>query len=389
MHAEDFSSYYPPPAGSGASSMRRAQTMLIAAREGEDWAVEELLRLHGPAIYRLALGMLGEPQEAAEVCRKVFFRFFKLLRRLRTERDIRVWLRRVAVHRCLEVLRSRREVEDLETVVMPGCMLGGESFTPADISKLLQQCLAYLLPTERAALTLTCHQGYSLEEAGKAMGISPEKVFNLAVKCRMRLRSLLGDTMVPSTGRGALKEPRILDYLNAHLTEPEMTEINENLSSDIELRQALEEIRREIAILRGTFHDPDEELRLHSLCREIINSLRRRRASSFWGLPFPIRSYLRASSVVLLVVVGVVIFFVLHQGAVSISSEDQNKLSRIKTSTEAPVNTSVDVGAESDSSTGTESSTLGEKVDFEKIRLLLKTPGDGAVHWFLLKDFEL
>jgi RNA polymerase sigma-70 factor (ECF subfamily) len=386
---EGFSSYYPPRLGSGASSMRKTQALLAAAREGEDWAVEELLRVHAAAIYRLALGMLGEPQEAAEVCRGVFLRFFGVLRRLRTKSQMRAWLRRVAVHRCLNILRSRRKVEDLETAVLPGCMLGGESFTPADISNLLQQSLAYLLPTERAALMLTCHQGYSLEEAGKAMGISPDKVLNLAVKSRLRLRSLLGDTAVPSAGQGAPKEPRLLDYLNAHLNEPETAEINERLNSDVELRQAVEEIRREIAILRSTFIDPDEERCLNTLCRGVINSLRRRRASSLRGMPLPVRSYLRASSVVLLVVVGVLMFFILHHGAVSISSEDQNTLGRFKAPAETAEGAPVSAGAESDSVHSAANSIPGEESDFKKIRILLKTPGAGSIHWFLLKNFEL
>ena len=173
-------------------SAERVDRLLLAAREGDDLAFEELLRLHRGPVYRLALGMLNVPEEAAEVCQDVFLRFFRSLRNLRAERGIKSWLRRVTVHRCYDVLRSRKKRSDIEAELIPGCMQPDSEADQKELSQWLRYGLDKLSPRERAALILTCHQGFSSDEAGEAMGCRPATVRVLVHKGREKLKALLG-----------------------------------------------------------------------------------------------------------------------------------------------------------------------------------------------------
>jgi RNA polymerase sigma factor (sigma-70 family) len=170
----------------------RTEKLLAAAREGDDWAFEELLRLHRTSVYRLALGMLGTTEEAEDVCQDVFLRFFRALRRLRAERGIRAWLRRVTVHRCYDILKARRRSRDFEAEIMPSCMHPEDGFDMRQLSQAIVASLDLLSPRERAALILTGHQGFSSVEASEAMGCRPTTVRVLLFKAREKLRRALG-----------------------------------------------------------------------------------------------------------------------------------------------------------------------------------------------------
>ncbi len=170
----------------------RTEKLLAAAREGDEWAFEELLRLHRSAVYRLALGMLGDPDEALDICQDVFLRFFRSLRRLRADRGIRAWLRRVTIHRCYDILRAKRRSRDLKAEIMPSCMHPEDGLDIRQLTQAVVRALDILSPRERAALILTSHQGYSSIEAGAAMGCRSATVRVLLHRARGKLRKALG-----------------------------------------------------------------------------------------------------------------------------------------------------------------------------------------------------
>jgi len=175
------------PGGRAGAAQRRSQQLLAAARGGDDWAFEELLRLHRGPVYRIALGMLGDPAAAAEVCERVFLRLFSAVRRLPAERSVRAWLRRTTIHRCYDRLRGRPRRLDLKDF-MPACMNPDGSVDHTRADEWIGKSLQTLSPRQRAALILTYQQGLSSLEAGEAMGCSPAAVQGIIVKIRRRLK---------------------------------------------------------------------------------------------------------------------------------------------------------------------------------------------------------
>lgn len=115
----------------------------------------------------------------------------------------------------------------------------------------------------------------------------------------------------------------LVDYLNGHLIGEAKEQLEELLNSDDELQLEAEAMRREMLILRSSVADPIEEARLRGISTRVMNELRRRREGSLKSLSLPWRSYLRASVVVLLVVLGVLLFFVLKPGDVEPGSGRQ------------------------------------------------------------------
>jgi RNA polymerase sigma-70 factor (ECF subfamily) len=89
-------------------------TLVVRAREGDAAAFEQLaLRFQGP-IYRLTLRMLANRSDAEDLTQEVFLAAWRRLPELREEEAFTSWLYRTATNRCLNVLRSRRPVIELD-----------------------------------------------------------------------------------------------------------------------------------------------------------------------------------------------------------------------------------------------------------------------------------
>lgn len=168
----------------------RVEFLLRTARDGNDLAFEEIVRLYRHEIYRITLGLLGNAEEATLITHRVFVSFFRSMSRMSGDRDLRPWLRRMAVNRCYDVLRHRKHNERPEFRLMPGCMLGDEPLKPSDLANIVQQAMDTLPTRERTALVLTGQLGYSSDEAGRAMGCDAPTVRHLALAARERLRAL-------------------------------------------------------------------------------------------------------------------------------------------------------------------------------------------------------
>ena len=118
----------------------------------------------------------------------------------------------------------------------------------------------------------------------------------------------------------------LLDYTNGNLGDEEQAAVESVLDQDDGLRLELEGIRREIGILRGSIVDPMEDVRLRRISSGVMNELRRQRAAGFAVMSLPLRSYLRAAIVVLLILIGVVLFFILRPATDDRTPEEQDEI---------------------------------------------------------------
>ena len=82
--------------------------MIRLAADGDMAAFEQLVTTHQPAIYRLALRMTGNPEDAADMTQEVFLRAYRALGTFRGESKFSVWLYRLTTNVCIDFLRSRR-----------------------------------------------------------------------------------------------------------------------------------------------------------------------------------------------------------------------------------------------------------------------------------------
>lgn len=143
-----------------------------------DW--EALVTQNENRLYRTALTMLGDPQEAEDAVQDAFVRFLE--RRPGDLESPGAWLMRVLVNGCKSRLRlAWRRVGPLpDTLANPG---------PEEREELEE--LFSLPPEDRAVVHLYYYEGWSTDEIAQMLGQRPGTVRSRLSRAREKLRKLL------------------------------------------------------------------------------------------------------------------------------------------------------------------------------------------------------
>ena len=147
--------------------------------------LETVIRTYENTLYRAALAILGDPQEAEDVVQDTFLRLWEKAPDFESPAHQRAWLLKVAVNGCKSRLRSpwrRRKVELSEGLIAPEPEERG----------VLEAVLA-LPPLDRAAVHLYYYEGYSTPEIAAMTGQREGTVRSRLASARRHLQALLSN----------------------------------------------------------------------------------------------------------------------------------------------------------------------------------------------------
>lgn len=163
------------------------------ARGGDLEAFEVLLRRHHGRIYRIALRMLGNHQDAEDVAQEVFIQLWTALAAFAGSSAFTTWLYRIVVNRCLNHQRSRNPgVGPLDEERVTPVAAGAEDVAMAcERVRAVYAAIGEIAPEQRSVLVLCQLEGLSYREAAAVLGIS-----EAAVRSRLsRARRIVLDRM--------------------------------------------------------------------------------------------------------------------------------------------------------------------------------------------------
>ncbi|WP_373304095.1 RNA polymerase sigma factor [Streptomyces subrutilus] len=169
--------------------------MTVRAAEGDEEAFEALVHRYGPRLLRLATRLLGNGGEAEDAVQDAFVSAWRKLPEFRGEAGFGTWIHRIVTNRCLNVLRARTSVADLDTVPEPAApdhavspARAAESHATAEA---LAAAMAGLSSEQRVCWVLREVEGVPYETIADLVGISQE-----AVRARVfRARRCLTEAM--------------------------------------------------------------------------------------------------------------------------------------------------------------------------------------------------
>ena len=181
-------------------SDRELVTRLAA---GDDPAMGLLFERHRNFVFRVALGICGNRQEAVDVVQEVFLALLKNARRLDLdENSLSTWLFRVARNQAIDRHRGNRKLMPLSDgpteVVAPGCP---ESvLLDAERRRVLQREVARLPQRPREVFVLRIGLGLSVSETAALIGIRSGAVRVALSKAKSLLQAALGRPLKASGG---------------------------------------------------------------------------------------------------------------------------------------------------------------------------------------------
>lgn len=191
----------PPPLDDDRELVHRAQ-------QGDFEAFESLVGLHEQRVFRLAMRIVRQQQDAEEVVQQTFLSVVEHLAEFREEAKFSTWLARIATNHALLLLRKRArnrtvqlvedygDSEDYQSVPRPDFIANWRE-TPEHIAsqretqRLLAEALDELDEKYRLVFVLRDVEGLSTAETAEALGITEANTKVRLLRARLMLRERL------------------------------------------------------------------------------------------------------------------------------------------------------------------------------------------------------
>ncbi len=166
---------------------------VVAARRGDPSAFESLVRSVQRPVYGLALRLLGNEAEAAEVSQEAFLRTYQNLHKYDESRPFDLWVMAITRNLCLDLLRRRTKVRTEELEPMKESLPSGEaSLEEGAIARQERQSLEEAMTTlsveDREVLALYYVQQRTTKEIAQVLGCAPGTIMARLFRAREKLR---------------------------------------------------------------------------------------------------------------------------------------------------------------------------------------------------------
>ena len=167
-------------------------TVVQLAQRGEAAAFEQLYHEYQPGVAGYLYRMVGDPDLAADLAQDVFISAYKAIGRTQPGLNVKPWLFAIATNAALSHHRRRKLLAWLplggrgEDAPAPGPEEGYAE------REELAGALAALPPDQRACLLLSARDGFTYEQIGNMLNISPGTAKTRAYRARLAMARALG-----------------------------------------------------------------------------------------------------------------------------------------------------------------------------------------------------
>jgi RNA polymerase sigma-70 factor, ECF subfamily len=192
-----------------------SQEEAIVARvlAGDTEAFSELIDRYKVAVFNLCARMLGDPTEAEDAAQEVFVRAYTQLHSYQPGRRFSTWLLSIASHYCIDLLRRRKPVVDLDAIAFwkqSDQPEPEETALTTEARDEVRELLAKLPEKYRGVTVLRYWNDMSYDEIAEATGLSVATVKTRLFRARELLAKEIEKRQNPTAdikknGRGLLR----------------------------------------------------------------------------------------------------------------------------------------------------------------------------------------
>ena len=187
-----------------SEAVHNPELSVEALRAGDRAEFARFVDAYSGPIYRLALKILGDAQDAEDVLQETFIKAYRHLGDFEGRSSFSTWLYRIASNEAFMLLRRRHpemvsveegtqtpdgEQEPLQ--IVDWCCLPEEEFLTAESRAYLDKAIDQLAPALKAVFLLRDIEGFSVRETAEALSLSEAAVKTRLLRARLQLREQL------------------------------------------------------------------------------------------------------------------------------------------------------------------------------------------------------
>lgn len=187
--------------------MNDDRSILEALQRRDPEAFALLFEQYSDKIYRLAMGLLEDENEAEAVVQDTFLRLFERLDQFEGRSQLGTWLYRIAYNRSIDTLRRRRPLvrldldEDDDSLPVPVVLadwrhLPETVLSDAEVTAALDNAIRNLPEIYRSVFILREIEGLSTQATADIVGISLSSAKVRLHRARLQLRESLAGAFV-------------------------------------------------------------------------------------------------------------------------------------------------------------------------------------------------
>jgi len=189
------------------------EELVDRSRSGDVESFNQLITRWERPIYALAYRVIGQEEDARDVCQETFLRAFRGLAGFKGQAKFSSWLYRIALNLCRDWIRRRRrtpistlpedvQLEDLASDVGPSESVE-DLVARRELSGVVEVAMARLPEEQRTAIILKEYHGMTFQEIADLQGCPLSTVKTRLYQGLSVLRRDLAESN-PGIARGAL-----------------------------------------------------------------------------------------------------------------------------------------------------------------------------------------
>ena len=263
------------------------EQLLNAVRSGDESALRDLLARHAPTVFRFAMTMCRNRDDAEDVAQETLLTAVRGAKGVRATASFTTWLYVVARNFCIKMRRRRKHQPSADadpdaTLSEPPSHMGtpDEHFGSHELATALEKAIAGLDDKHREVIVLRDVEGLPASDVAAVLGVTVEAVKSRLHRARAEVRARLGE-LAPVAPRSAppMESPcseigtTFSRYLEGEIGPDACAALQRHVQSCTSCNAVCEDLRRTVALCRQTGTSPlapDVQARLRTVLENAL-----------------------------------------------------------------------------------------------------------------------
>ena len=164
--------------------------LIERSKQGDTRAFSEIYSAYAMDLYRYALYMMGNPQDAEDAVQEAVFSAWRNIHNLKDDASFKVWIFKILSNRCKTDLMKKNKAPDILPVEEYEFLVDGE-YEESFNSTELKEALNSLTPPDAQIILLSIIGGFKSYELAEIYNMEPATIRSRQKRALEKLKTLL------------------------------------------------------------------------------------------------------------------------------------------------------------------------------------------------------